>query len=1493
MHYLYKKIVGSLFLICVFFFSAAFTAHAATYYVDNSCTFNGGGTSTVCAVSAGTAGPFNSIANMQAKSGGYVPNDTINLKRGETFRETFTLPSSGSTTGYITLDAYGSGAKPILKESNLLPATTTWILNTNGTPNTYMASTSPQIYFLWKNGDFVPVGSGPATLNNNEWYWATSTLYFRDDSGSPASTSAMIEGAVRSNAILMTSKNYWNINNIQMLHTNGTGSGSYAVRISTAGDHINFNGLVIDEAAGISVETLGTNITIQNTSFGATRLLSQRALNIAGASSTVTVTNGIFHNTMVGNAIKIVSGAVNIYNSLFDSYATIPILDSSAQPVNISNVIINGSSNTTADFAIKNTGTGVLTISNSIILPDGRSGSKLLPAWSSTFVNGGGIKYTDPQWINTRNIGLLAFVHDDANGTNDWYNLTRLADEYGIKITDALNTGTVTSANILKIQNGINRGHSVVSHSRSHADMSTTTAFRIQYVGSGTSALMSISSTTNTLVVTVGGTPADSLNLDLTQAPYNEEVGLCGYLTTNYSGRYTCTQGGGNGTFLELTNKEGSLILAEVTNQDIKTAPYIESVNLTNFYNNELVLPQLDITADFVTSTSSPYHGQSFIYPGGQYSTTSIAQIIAAGYIGARSTDSLLGNPPNWQMSGSYNSPLGTNLYRSSTIGAFGGDVLGLDFENNANDVTATANNFTANNATYSTTSVGINASVSYTSQYSALLNGTSTYFTHVATTNFNFSAGDYTISAWVNPLVISGNQTLYFQGTDASNYHQLYIDSTGAVVYSIVSGGVETLHLASASSTITTGSWKRINLKVESGTYTLYLGTQALPQDPIVLVATTSAALPNSYTGNVYIGCGYDFVGLTVTNCYNGYLDYFVLGNMVYAGAMGMLSTLSSNGGATSIYSHMENVPLPIYRMIFDAIRDYTGRVNIMSYDDELAYIRSHGTAQPDGQTWVYKQSDGSDYHLRSSSPAIGAGAVVAGRTTDYDGNVISGTPDIGPFQYVASSTSKNINSFKFANLAVVGKVNSSSHTVALTVPYGTDVTTLTPTISIDGSSVSPVSGVAQNFTSPVTYTVTASDTSAQTYTVNVTTAPNTDTTITSFNLASPAATGIIDNNAHTVALTVPYGTDVTSLTPTITLATGATVSPTSGTARDFTSPQTYTVTAQDGVTTQTYTVTVTVAPGGTRNINASAGPNGFISSSGTTTVSYGGSQSYTITPSSGYHIYSVVVDGSPIAVTGQYTFSNVIADHTIYATFEADVVYSSTSGPGWGSTSATNNQSNQIPATVPANQPVTSGVSGTSPTSVSSVSSSIVINNSATTTLNKVITLNIKTTKDIKTMAISFTKDFTNAKIENYNPSEQIDLCPMVVKISNNIKCPKGVYTIYTKLYDASGIPSEILTDTIVLGSVATSSLYTFTRDLSVAMTGSDVKALQKFLNINGFIIAKVGAGSQGQETTFFGPATRSALISFQKSVGINPTGFLGPLTRAYINRLWSTVQ
>jgi len=180
-----------------------------------------------------------------------------------------------------------------------------------------------------------------------------------------------------------------------------------------------------------------------------------------------------------------------------------------------------------------------------------------------------------------------------------------------------------------------------------------------------------------------------------------------------------------------------------------------------------------------------------------------------------------------------------------------------------------------------------------------------------------------------------------------------------------------------------------------------------------------------------------------------------------------------------------------------------------------------------------------------------------------------------------VADNTATDILTFVLSEQTGSADINDVNHTVAIEVEYGTNVTVLTPTITVsDGATIDPLSGTSQNFTNPFVYTVTAEDeVTEQEWTVTVTVEDNTATDILTFVLPEQTGAANINDVSHTVGIEVLYGTNVTSLTPTITVSNGATIDPLSGTSQNFTNPFVYTVTAQDEVTEQEWTVTVTVA--------------------------------------------------------------------------------------------------------------------------------------------------------------------------------------------------------------------------------------------------------------------------------------------------------------------------
>ena len=70
-----------------------------------------------------------------------------------------------------------------------------------------------------------------------------------------------------------------------------------------------------------------------------------------------------------------------------------------------------------------------------------------------------------------------------------------------------------------------------------------------------------------------------------------------------------------------------------------------------------------------------------------------------------------------------------------------------------------------------------------------------------------------------------------------------------------------------------------------------------------------------------------------------------------------------------------------------------------------------------------------------------------------------------------------------------LTGVVVPGSKTVSIEVPAGTNITALVPTITLSpNATVSPLSGIAHDFTAPATYTVTAEDGSTQAWVITVT---------------------------------------------------------------------------------------------------------------------------------------------------------------------------------------------------------------------------------------------------------------------------------------------------------------------------------------------------------------------------------------------------------------------
>src|SRR3989339_586396 len=94
-------------------------------------------------------------------------------------------------------------------------------------------------------------------------------------------------------------------------------------------------------------------------------------------------------------------------------------------------------------------------------------------------------------------------------------------------------------------------------------------------------------------------------------------------------------------------------------------------------------------------------------------------------------------------------------------------------------------------------------------------------------------------------------------------------------------------------------------------------------------------------------------------------------------------------------------------------------------------------------------------------------------------------------------------------------------------------------------------------------------------------------------------------------------------------------------------------------------------------------------------------------------------------------------------------------------------------------------------------------------------------------------------------------------------------------------------IITIFLFIGaSIVSAAQGSITKTLKYGMKDIQVKYLQQFLNEKGYIVSRVGAGSVGLETTYFGRATETAVKAYQRAKGLTADGIFGFKSRASLS-------
>ena len=251
-------------------------------------------------------------------------------------------------------------------------------------------------------------------------------------------------------------------------------------------------------------------------------------------------------------------------------------------------------------------------------------------------------------------------------------------------------------------------------------------------------------------------------------------------------------------------------------------------------------------------------------------------------------------------------------------------------------------------------------------------------------------------------------------------------------------------------------------------------------------------------------------------------------------------------------------------------------------------------------------------------------------------------------------------VSSYTFSNV-------KANHTIAATFA----------TATISGFTITASTGINGSISPSGTTTVSSGGSQAYAITPNIgyyTVSVTVDGTVMASNLGGYNYTFSNVTANHTISAT--FG--VSTYTIAASAGTGGSISPVGTTRVNYGTSQTYTITPAAGYSIASLTVdgtsvgavssytfsnvnvnhtiaaVFTPATISSYTIAASASANGSISPSGTTNVSSGSNQNYTITPLKGHKIISVVVDGVSVGVVKSYVFSNVKSNHTIQANFK-----------------------------------------------------------------------------------------------------------------------------------------------------------------------------------------------------------------------------------------------
>ncbi len=569
------------------------TALGTTYYVDPAGSNGNDGLSPQT--------PWRTLLKVGIST--FQAGDVILFKRDGVWNEWLTPPSSGTTGNPIKFDAYGSGRPP---EFTGVYATTAsqW---TNASGNVWqilLSGTQPisQLKFvrfgtIWGNAQ----GAQNLLANDRDWYYDSTlqSLYVWSSAGNPVTHYGAVTPIVLSGQSLIDINN---VSSIEIQHIKLDWYDGYGIQIQKTSDHITLANIVADSQVPNGTVPIGFYV------------------HPDGTPSDIHIYNTDAHRNYVGYRFDGTPAAIELKNCRGYANRVYGLVDNTGAVTY-----------SYCHFYANNLATGISADVGGA--PGPIDGGHNWPADTPPNLRGF-MQYPARVTLTYDDPGLVDGSHQYLES------ILPMIQAKGAPLSVAVVTGYALSQQLATtFQSWINAGLDLNCHSVSHQYFVYPNAFAIQYTGAAASSV-TLSIRNKQLTITAPGDPDAQVTWNLSSSATDM---VPSGLDTLGGLIYTLNQRGVFSVAADPNMKSAvkSGDLADVSTQDIKSAPYMLQTDKTRLMTDEINWSMGWMNANLTGLPSN----RVYVYPGSYEDSSTETIAIAAGFAGARGSGTMQPSP--------------------------------------------------------------------------------------------------------------------------------------------------------------------------------------------------------------------------------------------------------------------------------------------------------------------------------------------------------------------------------------------------------------------------------------------------------------------------------------------------------------------------------------------------------------------------------------------------------------------------------------------------------------------------------------------------------------------------------------------------------------------------------------------------------------------------------------------------------------------------------